>query len=77
MRVTIKFDSATTEAVREMAVALNHVGLEGQLRVGLNGPECWHGETPPLSSHQWARVAAMLVKVDGSESLAAFVDRHR
>lgn len=62
MRITIKFDSADTKAVREIAKALNNVGLEGQLKVGLNGPECWHGETPPMKSWQWASVACNLIR---------------
>lgn len=65
MRVTIKFDSADTELVRELAVALHRVGLTAQLKVGLNGPEKWCGETPPMRPSQWAQVACSLIKVSG------------
>lgn len=66
MRIKISFDSASTEAVREMAVALHHVGLTGKLEVGVNGPERWSGNTPSLTPQQWASVAAHLVKWQGA-----------
>ena len=65
MRVTIKFDSADTVQVRQMAVALHRAGLTGELKVGVEGPECWGGETPPLRPDQFATVVANLVKHDG------------
>jgi hypothetical protein len=65
MRVAIHFDGASTDAVREMAAALNAVGLRGQLRVGCDGPDHWSGETPRMTSTQWASVAARLVKFHG------------
>jgi hypothetical protein len=74
MRVTIRFDSASTEAVREMAAALHNVGLTGTLRVGLNGPEAWSGETPPLTSAQWTSVATRLVKYQGQPLADAIRD---
>ena len=65
MRIQIKFDSASTEAVREIAVALHNVGLTGKLEVGVNGPERWSGNTPMLTSQQFASVAARLIKWEG------------
>lgn len=61
MRVTIQIDSASTERVRELAKALNAVGLTGQLMVGLDGPECWKATTPVLTFDQYAEVSARLV----------------
>jgi len=49
MRVTVSFDSASTEEVRAMAVALHRAGLTATLRVGVNGPEAWTGETVPVA----------------------------
>jgi hypothetical protein len=64
MRIRIEFDSATTETVREMAVALHGVGLTRTLQVGVNGPERWSGITPSLTPDQFAMVVARLVKFD-------------
>lgn len=66
MRIAIHFDSASTEAVREIAAALNAVGLTAQLSVGLNGPEAWCGQTPNLTPNQFAMVTARLVKLHGA-----------
>jgi hypothetical protein len=65
MRVTIKFDSATTEQVRLLAVALHKVGKTGQLQVGVNGPEHWCGETPPLRPNEFADVVGNLITYKG------------
>lgn len=64
MRIRIEFDSASTDAVRELAAALHNVGLTRTLTVGLNGPEKWNGITPSLTPAQFARVVARIVKVD-------------
>ncbi len=65
MRIKISFDSATTEETRQMALALNKANLTGELKVGLNGPECWTGSTPDLNPNQFATVIAHLVKFHG------------
>lgn len=65
MRVTIRFDSATTEQVRAMSVALNGVLGNNRLTLGVEGPEHWHGETPPLRENQFAEVVGRLVKYKG------------
>lgn len=66
MRIAIQFDGASTEAVRDMAAALSAVGLRGELQVGCDGPEKWSGQTPKMTSAQWARVAARLIKFQGA-----------
>jgi hypothetical protein len=73
MRITIKFDSADTDAVRALCVALHRVGLTATLKVGVNGPSAWCGETPPLTPNQYASVFAHLVKFHGS-TIAALLD---
>lgn len=65
MRVQIKFDSATTEQVRQMCVALHRVGLTAELSVGVNGPSHWAGCTPHLSESQFASVTGHLVTFNG------------
>lgn len=65
MRITIRFDSADTEQVRQLAVALHQIGKTGQLKVGVNGPEHWCGETPPLYPGQFASVVGALVTYNG------------
>jgi len=77
MRITIKFDSAETERVREIAKALHNVGLTAQLTVGLDGPEKWVGETPPMQPWQFASVVANLVKWDGDETFAEHYAKER
>lgn len=77
MRIRISFDSADTERVREMCVALHRVGLTGELRVGLNGPECWEGETPHLQPWQFASIVANLVKWQGDETIADHFTKER
>jgi hypothetical protein len=77
MRITIKFDSAETERVRELAKALHNVGLTAQLKVGLNGPEKWEGETPPMQPWQFASVVANLVKYHGPETIAEHYAKER
>jgi hypothetical protein len=65
MRIQITFDGASTDTVREMAVALHNVGLTGKLQVGCDGPEKWNGTTPKMTPQQWASVTARLVKFQG------------
>lgn len=65
MRVTIAFDSASTKQVRDLSVALHHALGNNRLTLGVEGPECWHGETPKLTPNQFAQVFAHLVKLDG------------
>lgn len=65
MRVQIKFDSATTEQVRQLSVALKHATGDNNLMLGVEGPECWHGFTPHLTPNQFATVVGDLVTVDG------------
>ena len=65
MRITINFDSASTEQVRKLSVALNAVLGDNTVHVGVEGPEGWHGSTPHLSENQCADVVGRLVKVDG------------
>lgn len=48
MRVRISIDSASTADIRALARALNRAGKGGSMTVGLNGPEHWTAETPPL-----------------------------
>jgi hypothetical protein len=76
MRVSIQFDSASTEQVRQLAVALHKVGLTETLNVGVNGPEKWSGHTGKLTPNQFASVVASIVKVDG-ETIAAFVNERK
>ncbi len=66
MRIQVKFDSATTEQTRSMAVALHKANHPGELQVGVNGPECWTGETPMLTPNEFATVVANLVKYHGA-----------
>lgn len=61
MRVTISFDSASTDEVRALSVALHQVTGCNSLTLGVEGPECWHGETPPLNPNQFAEVTGWLV----------------
>lgn len=66
MRIRICFDSATTTQVRALSVALHNAAVgSNRLTVGVEGPECWGGETPSLTPNQFARVFASLVKADG------------
>lgn len=65
MRVRIEFDSATTEQVRKLSVALNHAIGNNRLTVGVEGPEHWGGITPSLTPNQFAVLVAELCKVDG------------
>ena len=65
MRITIKFDSATTTQVRDLSVALNAAIGRNQLTAGVDGPECWGGETPPLTPNQFAAVVGRIVKFKG------------
>lgn len=76
MRISIHFDGASTEAVRELAAALANVGLTGELRVGCDGPDHWSGHTPKMTSGQWARVACRVIKDDG-QSVADVLDARR
>ena len=76
MRTTIKFDSATTEQVRQLSVALHKATGDNNLTLGVEGPEHWHGETPPLTPNQFAAVVARLVTSDG-RSLADIADEAR
>lgn len=68
MRVRLVGDSASTEQVRKLAAALHRLGesTSGQLKVGLNGPECWSFESPPLYPRQFALVVGQLVTFDGT-----------
>ena len=61
MRVTISFDSANTDQVRDLSVALNRATGNNRLTLGVEGPECWHGETPKLTPNQFADVVGNLV----------------
>lgn len=47
-RITISADSAPTHELRAALAALNKAGLNGEMKVSLNGPECWAFSTPPL-----------------------------
>lgn len=62
--ITVKHTSANTEAVRKMAAALHQVGLTGQLKVGVEGPEKWSAETPSLTPIQFTQVFADIVTMD-------------
>jgi hypothetical protein len=73
MRVTIKFDSATTDQVRELSVALQRATSNNRMTLGVEGPEGWHGETPPLTPDQFARVAAHVCKI-GAKTYAEVLD---
>lgn len=73
MRVTIEFDSATTEQVRQLSVALNQVLGDNNLTLGVEGGDYWHGHTPHLNPNQFAAVAARIIKC-GGDSLASIVD---
>lgn len=75
MRIRIDFDSASTEAVRELAAALAGIYAD-RMTVGLNGPDKWAGTTPSLTPTQFAYVVAHIVKHDG-ETLAATIDALR
>lgn len=66
MRVRICFDSASTEQVRALAVALHKVGHTAELQVGVNGPEAWSGSTPHLTPNEYASVVAHTVKYHGT-----------
>ena len=63
-RFQIEADSLSTKEVRELAVALHHVGLTAQLQVGVEGPEAWHAKTPMLTAQQFASVAADLARAN-------------
>lgn len=63
MRVTFKFDSASTADVRVFARALNAVGRTAELTVGLNGPEAWCGATPALDELDTFHVATVLTEL--------------
>lgn len=76
MRIAIHFDGATTDAVRELAVALHRVGLTEELAIGCDGPELWSGRTPKMHSSNWARVATELIKLDG-QPITRLLERHR
>lgn len=77
MRTTIKFDSATTQQARQLSVALHKAtGNNNRLMLGVEGPEGWHGETPPLSPNQFAAVVAQLCTV-GDRTYAEILDEHR
>lgn len=65
MRIRIEADGATTEQVREMAVALHRIGFTGELQVGCEGPEHWKLQTPNLSPAQFAQVVGHIVRVQG------------
>lgn len=73
MRVSIRFDSATTEQVRQLSVALHKATGNNRITLGVEGPECWHGETPPVTPNQFARVVAELCKADG-QTYAAIIE---
>ena len=66
MRVSLVGDSASTDQVRSLCVALHRIGLTATLQVGVNGPEAWRFETPALSEQQFAMVVGQLVKFDGT-----------
>lgn len=87
-QVALHFNGATTEMVRDLASVLSRNGHEGELRLGLDGPELWHGETPELGTRQFAHVVAELVKIspsfyggasteDGKTSIADALDEWR
>lgn len=65
MRVTIQFDSATTKQVRALSVALHQATGDNNLTLGVEGPEHWHGSTPPLTPNQFADVVGRLVRYEG------------
>ncbi len=65
MRVSITFDSATTEQVRLLSVALNKARGNNRLELGVEGPECWHGSTPNLTPTEFATLVGALVTFDG------------
>lgn len=48
MRLHIKFDSATTDEVRSLLVALYRVDSKQDTEVKVEGPECWGGITKPM-----------------------------
>lgn len=76
MRTTIKFDSANTQQVRQLSVALHKATGNNRLMLGVEGPEGWHGETPPLAPNEFAAVVAQLCTV-GERTYADILDEHR
>lgn len=65
MRVQLVSDSASTEQVRKLGVALHRIGMTGELKVGLNGPEKWTFTSPHLTERQFALVVGNLVTFEG------------
>ena len=65
MRVQLVGDSASTEQVRKLCVALHRIGKTGELQVGVNGPEAWAFTSPHLTERQFALVVGQLVTFDG------------
>lgn len=65
MRVRLVGDSANTDQVRKLAAALHRIGKTGELKVGLNGPECWSFESPHLYPVQFGLIVGQLVTFDG------------
>ena len=61
-RFQIKVDSADTQPIRKLAVALHHAGHTGELQVGVEGPECWGAKTPMLRQDEFATVIATLAR---------------
>ena len=76
MRVSIHFDSASTEQVRQLSVALHRATGDNTLNLGVNGPEAWHGSTPLLTPDQFTAVAAHVCKADG-RTFAELIDQVR
>ena len=66
MRIRIRVEQASTGQVRDLAAALDGIGLTGMLTVGLDGPELWSASTPMLTTQQHAIVVARLVKFRGT-----------
>jgi hypothetical protein len=76
VRIRIEFDSATTEQVRALSVALNRVMPSNRLTLGVEGPEHWGGITPSLTPNQFAEVVARLCKMNG-ETFAEALETYR
>lgn len=74
MRVKITGDSATTEQIRSLSVALHRVNMTGQLQVGVNGPDHWGFSTPNLTPSEFCKVAWALIRDNPSNDAIALRD---
>lgn len=49
----IQANTLTLEEMKKLAVALHHIGLTGQLQVGVEGPDHFKATTPKLTAEQF------------------------